>query len=133
MVIMIRFQAPPEHSFEASLAPSIKPLPERLKSMARAYFWSRPNIWFLEPPESRFEAFVVPGPKLLPELFKNMARELFLSLDRISGFWNLQKAGLKHFWFLAQNYCQNGSKIWRARYFWVWTEYVVFATSRKPF
>jgi len=40
---------------------------------------------------------------------------------------------LKHFWFLAQNYCQNGSKTWRASYFWVWTEYLVFGTSRNRF
>ena len=40
---------------------------------------------------------------------------------------------LKHFWFLAQNYCQIGSKTWRATYFWVETEYLIFETSRKPF
>ena len=90
-------------------------------------------MWFLEPPESRFEVFLAHDPKLLPERLKNIARDLFLSLKRISGFWNLQKSVLKHFWFLAQNYCQNGSKTWRATYFWVWTEYLVFATSRKPF
>ena len=52
----------------------------------------RLNIWFLEPPETRFQLFLVPDPKLLPEGFKNMARELFLDLDRISGFWTVQKS-----------------------------------------
>ena len=143
---MIRFQAPPERSFEACLAPSIKPLPERLKSMARELFlvwteylvfgtsrkpvWSisgswpktiartvqkhgartifesGPNIWFLEPPESRFEAFLVPGPKLLPERLKNMARDLFLDLDRICGFWNLQKS----FWSISGSWPQTIAK-----------------------
>ena len=117
MEIVSRFEAPAEDCFEAFLAPSMKPLPDRLKSIARSYFWSEPNISFVEPPESRFEAFLVPGPKLLTEQIKNIARELFLGLKRMSGFWNLQKSVLKHFWFLAHNYCQNGSKTLRANYF----------------
>ena len=87
------------------------------KAGAGVILGSGPNIWFLNFPEGRFEEFLLPGPKLLPERLKNMACELFLALDRISGFWNLQKTILKHFWFLAQNYCQNGSKTWRANYF----------------
>ena len=104
------------------LAPSMKPLPERLKNIvalsviqkavwsisgfwpktivrsaqkhgARPIFGSRPNIWFLKPPESRFQPFLVPDPKLLPE----------------------------------------DSKTWRASYFWVWTEYLVFGASRNRF
>ena len=100
---------------------------------ARAIFRSGPNIWFLEPPEDRFEAFLAPGPKPLPERLKSMAREPFFGLDRISGFWNHQKTVLKHFWLLAQNHCQNNSKVWRASHFWVWTEYLVFRLSRTPF
>ena len=84
---------------------------------APAIFRSGPNICFPEPPGSHFKAFLTPGPKPLPERFIFIAREPFFGLDRISGFWNLQKAVLKHFWFLAQNYCQNGSKTWRANYF----------------
>ena len=54
-------------------------------------------FWFLESPESRFETFLAPGPKPLPEQLKSIARKPFFGLDRISGFWNLQKAVLKHF------------------------------------
>ena len=130
------------------VAPSMKPLPERLKNIvalsviqkavwsisgfwpktivrsaqkhgARPIFGSRPNIWFLKPPESRFQPFLVPDPKLLPEGLQNMARELFLDLDRIFGVWNLQKSFLKPFWFLAQNYYQNRSKSLRFEAFLV--------------
>ena len=58
--------------------------------------------WFLESPEGRFEAFLAPGPKPLPEQLIFIAREPFFGLDRISGFWRLQKAVLKHFWLLAK-------------------------------
>ena len=61
-----------------------------------------------------------------------MAREPFWGLDRISGFWSLQKAVLKHVWPLAQNHYQNTSKLWRASHFSVQTEYLVFGFSRKP-
>ena len=62
-----------------------------------------------------------------------IAREPFFGLDRISGFWSLQKAVLRHFWPLAQNHCQNGSFSLRASHFSVWTEYLVFGASRRPF
>ena len=39
----------------------------------------------------------------------------------------------KAFWPLAQNHCQNGSFSLRASHFSVWTEYLVFGTSRRPF
>ena len=97
---------------------------------ARTIFDSGPNIWFLEPPEGHFEAFLDPGPKPLPEHLIFIAREPFLVLGRISGFWSLQKAVLKHFWPLAQNHCQNGSFSLRASHFSVWTEYLVFEASR---
>ena len=62
-----------------------------------------------------------------------MARDPFFGLERISGFWNLQKAVLKHFWLLAQNHCQNGSKVWRASYFSAWSEYLLVGTLRTLF
>ena len=40
----------------------------------------------------RFKGFLASGPKPLPERFIFIAREPFFGLDRISGFWNLQKA-----------------------------------------
>ena len=43
--------------------------------------------------------------------------------------WTFQKAVLKHFWFLAQNHCQNGSKSWRERYWWVRTDNLVFGLT----
>ena len=44
-----------------------------------------------------------------------------------------EKAVLKYFWLLAQNHCQNGSKVSRASYFLVWTEYLSgFWNLRKP-
>ena len=86
-----------------------------------------------QPPERRFKAFLAPGPKPLPERLIFIAREPFFGLDRISGFWSLQKAVLPHFWFLAQNHCQNGLFSLRARHFSVWTEYLIFEASRKPF
>ena len=66
----------------------------------------------------------------LPERFKNKARKLFFGLDRRSGFWNLQKIVLKHFWCASLNYCQNVSKAYRASYFWF---RLAFGTFRKPF
>ena len=84
---------------------------------ARAIFRSRPNIWFLKSSEGRFETFLALGLKPLPERLKSMARELFFGLDRIFGFWTLQKGVLEHFWMMAQNHCQNGSKVWRASHF----------------
>ena len=100
---------------------------------ARAIFRSGPNIWFLKAPEGRFEAFLAPGLKPLPERLIFIAREPFFGLDRISGLWSLQKAVLKHFWALPQNHCQNGSFSLRASNFSVWTEYLVFGTSRRLF
>ena len=77
---------------------------------ARAIFWSGPNIWFLEPPEGCFEAFLVLGPKPLPERLKTMAREPFFGLDRISGFWRLQKTVLKHSGFWPKTIARTAQK-----------------------
>ena len=62
-----------------------------------------------------------------------IAREPFFGLDRISGFWSLQKAVLRHFWPLAQNHCQNGSFSLRASHFSVWTEYLVWKPPEGRF
>ena len=72
-------------------------------------------------------------PKPLPERLIFIARELFFGLDQISGFWSLQEDVLRHFLPLAQNHCQNRSFSLRASHFSVWTEYLVFGASRKPF
>ena len=71
--------------------------------------------------------------KPLPEQLIFIERERFFALNRISGFWNLQKAVLKHFWLLAQNHCQNALFSLRASHFSLWIEYLVFGKSRKPF
>ena len=62
-----------------------------------------------------------------------IAREQFFALNRISVPWSLQRAVLKHFWLLAQNHCQNALFSLRASHFSLWTEYLVFGDSRKPF
>ena len=67
-----------EGRFETFLALGLKPLPERLKSMARELFFGLDRIFvFLDSPEGCFGAFLDDGQKPLPERFKSMAREPF--------------------------------------------------------
>ena len=85
-----------------------------LFSLRASHFLVWTEYLVFEPPEGHFKVFLAPGPKQLQERLFFIAREPFFGLDRISRFWSLQKAVLRHFWLLAQNHCQNNSFSLRA-------------------
>ena len=116
-------KSPNHHLGRQILAPSMKPLPEeRLKnivalSVIQKAVWSISGFW----------------PKtIVRSAQKHGARPIFGSRPNI---WFLKppESCFQPFLVPDPKLLPEDSKTWRASYFWVWTEYLVFGASRNRF